>query len=315
MSRRLPSWSLGWLVPTVILLSRPAGAAGACAIVETASGDRTMAESIASLLEQHGVSTRVERCGSNRAHVLIDESADSASITVSIRDGEDKEARRRIERNEKTAAVAASLVESFVLGEDTDLLLRPSPPAHEDRTGRTAASPRRLGQASLLGGFLFGSDSSTWYGVQLDGCARLAWSCIGARARLAYDDNGGGISSDLVRAQWGGSVLWSVPFDGQRWQFLPALALGVTYTESSLFPAPFRVSASDYDLRGQLSFGLAAFLTASWAVRLDLAGELGIALSHSSRQQGDSVSALLGSFVPEPPGQSAWLALGLEYRR
>src|ERR1019366_8122259 len=100
---RLPTWSLGWLVPTVILLSRPAGAAGVCAIVETGSSDRTMAESIASLLEQHGVST----------HVLVEELADPESITVSIRDGEGKEARRQIARDEKAAAVAASLVESF----------------------------------------------------------------------------------------------------------------------------------------------------------------------------------------------------------
>src|ERR1039458_2647160 len=70
---RLPTWSLGWLVPTVILLSRPAGAAGVCAIVETGCSDRTMAESIASLLEQHGVSTRGEHCESIRAHVLVEE--------------------------------------------------------------------------------------------------------------------------------------------------------------------------------------------------------------------------------------------------
>ena len=302
-------------MPTVLLFSRPAGAAGACAIVATASGDSTLTESIASLLEQHGVRTRVEHCGNNPAQVLVDELTDPALITVSIRDSEGKETRRRIERGEKTAAVAASLVESYVLGEDTDLLFRPSPPSLEDRTGTTAASLRRLGQVSLLGGFRFGSDSSTWYGVQLDGCVRAAWSCIGVRARLAHDDQGGGISSDLVRTEWGGSALWGVPFDGQRWQFLPALALGVTYTGSSQFPAPFRVSVSDYDLRGQLSFGVARFLSRSWAIRLDLAGELGIALSHTSRQLGDSVSSLLVSLVPEPPGQSAWLALGLEYGR
>lgn len=317
---RLPTWSLGWLVPTVILLSRPAGAAGVCAIVETGSSDRTMAESIASLLEQHGVSTRGEHCESIRAHVLVEELADPESITVSIRDGEGKEARRQIARDEKAAAVAASLVESFVLGEDTDLLLRPNPPPTEERMATTAASPRRLGQVGLLGGFLFGSDSSTWYGVQLDSCVRAAWSCIGVRARFAHDDRAYGISdvgmpSNLVRTQWGGWALLGVPFEGQRWQLMPAIALGVTYTGSSLFPAPFRVSVSDYDVRGQLSFGVALFLSTSWAVRLDLAGELGSALSHTSRQPGDSLNTLLVSFVPEPPSEAAWLALGLEYRR
>jgi hypothetical protein len=309
-------------MPTVILLARPAGAAGVCAIVETGSSDKTMAESIASLLEQHGVSTQVglpyQHCSGIHAHVLVDELTDPASITVSIRDGEGKEARRQIVRDEKTAAVAASLVESFILGEDTDLLLRPSTPSLSMTT--TSASPRWLGQVSLLGGFLFASDSSTWYGVQLDGCVRVAWSCFGVRARFAHDDHGYaisdyGLSSNLVRTQWGGSALLGLPFDGQRWQLMPAIALGVTHTGSSLFPAPFRVSVSDTDLRGQLSFSVSRFLSTSWAVRLDLTGEIGSTLSHTSRQPGTSLNTLLVSFVPEPPVEAVWLALGLEYRR
>jgi hypothetical protein len=314
MSRRLPTSSLGWLVLTV-LLSRPAGALEVCAIVETASGDRTVAASIASLLQQHGVHTSVERCGSSRAHVLVDESSDQASITVIIHDAEGKEARRQIQRDEKVAAVAASLVESFVLGEDTDLLHRPTTPSVEGHEGTKAQSTERIGQVGLLGGFLFGSDSSTWYGVELEVCVRAAWSCVGVRARFTQDDNGGGLSSDLVRTQWYGAAFLGIPLGGERWQLLPAFTLGVTYTRSSLFPTPFRVSVSDYDLRGQLSFGAALFLSTSWALRLDLAAEAGIALSHASRQQGYRLSSLLGSFVPEPPGQSAWLALGLEFRR
>jgi hypothetical protein len=157
-------------------------------------------------------------------------------------------------------------------------------------------------------------------GVQLDGCVRVAWSCFGVRARFAHDDRSYrisdyGISSNLVRTQWGGSALLGMPFDGQRWQLMPAIALGVTYTGSLLFPTPFRVSVSDYDLRGQLSLGVARFLSTSWAIRLELAGELGSALSHTSRQTGDSLNTLLVSFVPEPPVEAGWLALGLEYRR
>ncbi len=284
-------------------------------MVETASGDSTLAASIASLLEQHGIHTRVEVCGGNHARVLVDESSDQASITVNIRDAEGKEARRRIQRDANAAAVAASLVESFVLGEDTDLLYRPSTPSVEEHPGTETESTERIGQVSLLGGFLLGSDSSTWYGFELDGCVRAAWSCIGVRARFAQDDNGGGILSDLVRSQWYGAALLGIPLGGQRWQLLPALALGVAYTQSSLFPSPFRKSVSDYDLRGQLSLGAALFLSTSWALRLDFAGELGIALAHASRQQGFGLISPLVSYVPEPPGQMAWLALGLEYRR
>jgi hypothetical protein len=303
---------------TMMLLARPAGAAEVCAIVETGRGDKTMAESIASQLEQHGVSTQVERCRGILAHVLVDEPADRTSITVSIRDGEGKEVHRQIARDERAAAVAASLVESFILGEDTDLLLRPGTPSSSTTTA--SASPGWLGQVSLLGGFLFGSDSSIWYGVQLDGCVHVAWSCLGARARIVQDDHDHrisdyGISSNLVRTQWGGSVLMGVPFGDQRWRLLPAFALGVTRTESSLFPSPFRVSVADSDLRGQLSFSASWFLSTSWAVRLDLAGELARALSHTSRQPGDSLNTLLVSFVPKPPGQAVWLAAGLEYCR
>jgi hypothetical protein len=206
-------------------------------------------------------------------------------------------------------------VESFVLGEDRELLFRPSGPSSEDHAETEAAPARRLGQVSLLGGLMIGSDSSTWYGAQLDGCARVGWSCVGVRARFAEDNSGDGISSDLIRTQWEGSALLGIPFGGRRWQLLPAFALGVSYTKSSLFPAPFRVSVSDYDLRGQLSLGLAVFLSTSWAVRVDLAGEGGVALSHASRQRGDILNSLLGSFIPQPPGQLAWLALGLECRR
>ncbi len=315
MRQRLPTWSPTWLLPSLLCSSWPAQAADGCAILETAGGDRALADSVATMLEQHGVHTHVEHCGTDRAHVLLDEQAEPLWVTVTIRDGEGKEARRSIPRDQRVAAVAASLVESFVLGEDRDLLLRPAGPSIENRAQTKAAPERWLGQVSLLGGFMIGSDSSTWYGVQLDGCARVGWSCVGVRGRYADDDNGGGISSDLVRTQWEGSALLGIPFGRRRWQILPAIALGVTYTKSSLFPAPFRVSASDYDLRGQLSLGLALFLSTSWAVRVDLAGEAGVALSHASRQQGDILNSLLGSFIPQPPGQSGWLALGLECRR
>ena len=314
MSQRLPTWSPIWLLPIMLWFSWPAQAADGCAIVETVSGDRTLAESIASLLEQHGVHTHVEHCGADRTHVLLDERKELMSVTVTIRDGEGKAARRSLPRDQRVAAVAASLVESFVLGEDRDLLFRPIGPSSEGLAKTKAAPSRWLGQVSLLGGFMIGSDSSTWYGVQLDGCARVGWSCVGVRARFAEDSNGGGISSDLVRTQWEGSGLLGVPFGGSRWQLLPAFALGVSYTKSSLFPAPFRVSVSDYDLRGQVSLGLALFLSTAWAVRIDLAGEGGVALSHASRQRGNMLNSLLGSFIPLPPGQSGWLALGLECR-
>jgi hypothetical protein len=274
-----------------------------------------LAASVASLLEQHGVHTRVEHCGTDRTHVLLDEGKDPMSVTITIRDGEGREARRSLPRDQRVAAVAASLVESFVLGEDRDLLFRPIVPASENHAETEAAPARWLGQVSLLGGLMIGSDSSTWYGVQLDGCAHVGWSCVGIRARFAEDSNGGGISSDLVRTQWEGSALFGIPFGGRRWQLLPAFALGVSYTKSSLFPAPFRVSLSDYDLRGQLSLGLALFLSTSWAVRVDLVGEGGVALSHASRQRGNVLNSLLGSFIPQPPGQSGGLALGLECRR
>jgi hypothetical protein len=303
--------SLAGLLPTVMLLARPAGAFEACAIVQMTNGDSRLGETIASLLEGHGVGTQGERCASSRAHVLVDDVADAAFVTVLISDGEGKEARRRIPRDDKTAAVVASLVESFVLGEDTDLLLRPDTVAPVE----TVAPPsRRWGQVGLLGGLMAGVDSSTWYGAQLDGCARVGRSCVGLRARFVHDEQS--TMSDLVRNQWGGGVLWGIPFEGQRWQLLPAVALGVSYTRSSRFPAPlFRVSTVDYDLRGQLSLGLALFVTPSWAVRFDVAGEAAVALSHTSRQSGVDLHALLVSLVPEPPGSAVWLGLGLEYRR
>jgi hypothetical protein len=314
MSRRLFTGGLVWLMPTLIVLSRAAAAADACVILEAASGDTALAASIAYLLEQHGVHTGIERCGTDGVRVLIGESSDQTSVAVTIRDPEGKNVRRRIPRDDKAAAVVASLVESFVLGVDTDLLLRPNGPSSEENPGAVPAL-RRTGQVGLVGGFLFGSDASTWYGAALDGCLRAAWSCVGLRTRLAEDDQGGGISSDLVRTQWGGSIYLGVPLEGERWQLVPAFAVGVTYTRSSQFPAPFRISVTDYDMHGQLSLGVAWFLSTSWAVRLDVAGELATALSHASRQPGPRLDALLSSLVPDPPAQSAWLGIGLECRR
>ena len=283
--------------------------------MEAPGSDKTLAASVASLLEQHGVRTRSERCGTNRAWFLVDDSADPASFTLTIRDGEGKEARRLVLRDEKAVAVAVSLVESFVLGEDADLLSRPGTHAVDDRSGTETASLERIGQLSLLAGFLFGSDSSTWFGGQLDGCARIFGSCIGVRGRFAQDDRGGGVSSDLVRTQWAGFAFAGVPFNGETWQLLPAVGLGVSYTRATMLPVPFRRSVSDYDLTGQLSLDFALFLSTSWAFRVDVAGELGSALSHASRQRSNRLDAILDSLVPEPPGSSAWFSLGLEYRR
>jgi hypothetical protein len=283
--------------------------------MEAPGSDKTLAASVASLLEQHGVRTRSERCGTNRAWFLVDDSADPASFTLTIRDGEGKEARRLVLRDEKAVAVAVSLVESFVLGEDADLLSRPGTHAIDDRLGTETASLERIGQLSLLAGFLFGSDSSTWFGGQIDGCARIFGSCIGVRGRFAQDDRGGGASSDLVRTQWAGFAFAGLPFNGETWQLLPAVGLGVSYTRATMLPVPFRRSVSDYDLTGQLSLDFALFLSTSWAFRVDVAGEFGSALSHASRQRSDRLNAILDSLVPEPPGSSAWFSLGLEYRR
>ena len=56
----MPTWRLAWLVPAVILLSRPAWAASWCAIVETAGSDRTLVESVTALLERHGIAAHTD---------------------------------------------------------------------------------------------------------------------------------------------------------------------------------------------------------------------------------------------------------------
>ena len=57
MSRQLPTWSLGWLVPTLILLARPAAAGDVCAIVETTGA----AASLALSAESPGKNERAEQ--------------------------------------------------------------------------------------------------------------------------------------------------------------------------------------------------------------------------------------------------------------
>jgi hypothetical protein len=300
---------------------RARAAEPACAPVAIVEGPAAIADATTAILRQHGVETDPKPCGGGRVvWASLTASSDDKGYSLRIKDGFGR-ANERVASNPETAA---SLIESWVLDEDAELLVPRSlvgpeplaaaePLAVEQLT--VQAPPPAEPQWRVLGAAELSSnnDDSAWYGGSVTGCRQVGRACLGGRLRMARgeswervfrgDRNDPDFERGLDRSAVEALAVAALPLGQGRVTFLPLAAVGGGWTMSSTIRAPSPNSRSDLVLRAEAALLVSVGLSSRWSLMLEMAAAGGRSVSRES-------SAM---FMPPPPDASMRLGVGLGF--
>ena len=305
--------------------SRSNAGAATCAPSATVEGPSAIVRTVSAILNSHGVGAHAHgvgagpsSCGPEAVHAVI-----SAKASPSDRGGrntyvlrlEDRFGRSG-ERDIGSPETAASLIESWVVGEDSDLVApravagtveAPVPPA----AASSAADPRaRLAASAELSST---GDGLTWYGGSASGCLELGVLCLGARGRYArstgpFDQVAGAPvpGAELTRATAGGLVFVALPLGRGRVTVLPTLGLGAAWMRTEAALAPLSASVDDAVLLAEGALAAEVSIARGWSVRAEVGATWEPSLTSSDRQ-GTAM------FLPSPPSRSLGAGLGIGF--
>lgn len=186
-------------------------------------------------LEQHGVPVgRPGTCHDRSVRARVANGPTRGSFRLHIEDGFGRTSDRVL----NDSGTAASLVESWAIEEDADLLTLGPPSsvvassAGLSSSGAPAAAPA----FHLYGGIgsLVGSDHSVWATAVFGGCGRLGAACVGAEISGGSDLGLGGESTDVGMRRSSADVIatGSLPLTSGRWLLMPSVGVGVGWIRS-----------------------------------------------------------------------------------
>jgi hypothetical protein len=302
------------LVASCVAAGLPSTAAAgtACPPVAIVEGAAEIVTPVAAVLRRRGLRSEPSGCGRVVRASLVTR-PDLKAYSLHIEDGYGRVSDREI----ADASTAASLIESWAIDEDADVLgPRPAPAPVQTLV---AAPPPPAGGApagfrvTTLGEVSTATDGSTWYGGALAACGRVGPICLGGRARIARGggDEGGGLPVSLARARTDAGAAVALPLSWGGFTAAPMIGVGLTWTRTTMATSqvPVQMTSDDYALGVEAGVGLAFGVSAHWS----LVGELGGLLTRSlSRHGGGDV---LWDFLPAPPTGFVHVGAGLEYAR
>jgi hypothetical protein len=237
-------------------------------------------------------------------------------LSLHIRDAYGRVSERQVP-DDRTAA---SMIESWVLDEDADLIAPPMAPAPRSSPAAisTAAPPPRLPVPELmwrLAGALEVSmtgDGAAWYGGQVTGCHVWGPTCVGARARVARDSGLGAPSngSDISRTALDLALVAALPTWTGAVNITPIIGIGAGLTRT-MDPSPL---VGDTVVREDLGLRAEVAVQASVPIgpRLSLVGSVGAGWGHSAGRLSGSTD---DPNIPEAPVTYLRAGLGCEYGR
>jgi hypothetical protein len=304
MRSRVGTLTYGGVCLVAVLAAGP-GVARAqddpCPAAAVVTGDQDLARRATSDLARRGVVAEAP-AGCRRVRATIERRGER--IRVAVDDGYG----RRSEREVRDLATATALVESWTRQEVVVAMLppEPAPPAAPPVVVLTAAPPAVAGAAGGLALALESSlatDSTTWLGGSVSGCALLGPVCAGGILRGAVDT---GWSGEVAHSRRGADLLATaeLPLGRGGFTLAPGLAVGIGWLQTDEL-GPHHDQTSD---TGGVRAG--ALLRLSRA----LAGGFSIGLSLSADRWvvgGDAVPAEGGEPIA-PTGQLR-AGLGLRY--
>jgi hypothetical protein len=303
------------LIASCLAASLPARAGTACPPAAIVEGAAEIVTPVAAVLRRRGLRSEPSGCG-RVVRASLAARPDLKAYSLHIEDGYGRVSDREI----ADASTAASLIESWTIDEDADVLApRPAPVTIERAPvaglPRAAAAPAAF-RVMTLGEIMTGTDGSLWYGGALAACGRIGSICLGGRARIARDggDGGGGLPGTLTRSRIDAGAVAFLPLSRGAFTFSPMLGLGMVWTRSALNAMLWEPSSMLEMSTDDLSLGAEAGLTVARTVtqHLSVVGELGGIFSRPVSSRGMERPA---AFLPLPPDGLVRVAIGLQYAR
>jgi hypothetical protein len=301
------------------LLAAPASprAGAGCPPTAVVEGAAEIVTPIAAVLRRRGVGPGPSDCGRVvRASLAARPNLDTYSLH--IEDGYGRVSDREV----ADAGTAASLIESWAIDEDADVLApRVAPVAPEIITAAAPAPdapPAATWHMDALGELATATDGSSWYGGTLAACGSIGPVCVGGRVRIARDTrdsgvdfgaggSGGEFTGSLSRTRYGGAAIVSLPLSRGWLTVAPTIGLGLVQTRSVLSAASIELAEHVLSASAEAGIDVAGALSAHWSVIADLGGVLATPVSN------DSDAEALWGFAPSPPRGLVSFGIGVRH--
>jgi hypothetical protein len=286
-----------------------AGAAPAvCPPAAVVEGTPALVRAISGILGRHGIRSGPNACAGPFVRAYVSDLSRRTGYLLRV---EDRFGRAN-DREVPDVETAASLIESWVLDEDADLVAPRAAPvaiaaAPASRAPATADASVRL---QALGEVAASDDDATWFGASAGGCARFRSVCIGGRARFARTAATWAVEplsiagGDLTRTAWGALATIEVPVERGRFLVAPRFGVGADWTHSvgTLEPALASTSADTFSFRAEGAVAGAVTIGRGWAVVGELGANLGSPIRRTTPQgpemflPGAATAAIVAGF-------------------
>jgi hypothetical protein len=306
-----PGTTAGVVAAVVVTVGLAASRAVACPPTAILSGPPSDVRHVATLLLRHGVIVSPVLCPRRTVAATIGPLPDARGYWLHIQD----EYGRPNDREVADARTVASLIESWVLEEDGDLIVAPPPaeprppPIALARPADTSTGPPErwhvMGSAEVADA----SDGSLWYGVVVGGCRVWSAGCFGGRARISTDaglmttPDGDAMSRSMASVTL--TATRSLALGQVTIAPLVGLGGGVTRTYDPPVVGDATGVRLDFRLEAETSVMAMVAVTRRWSV----VAEAGATFAGGLHRQsvGD------GEVLPAPPAFRLRAALGCQY--
>jgi hypothetical protein len=258
--------------------SSPSGErASPCAATTTLEGPADLTTAVARGLEAHGVAIGARgTCPDRTVRARLAAGPSRGTLSLHIEDGYGRISDRVL----ADTATAVSLIESWAIDEESDLLRARAPAPVGAPSVAVIAAPAATAAGlplRLYGGLgsTAGSDRSVWASALLGGCVGVGRACVGGELSGGLDLGLAGDTADPGTTRSGADllVIGAVPLVRGRWLLMPKAGLGAGWVRTRVLTedpdAPVEVG-NTFGLRAALG-ALAGFsVSRAMAVALDV---------------------------------------------
>ena len=324
------SWFVTWTRPSIDTVSSraldclrhacsrasPPPAGAACPPVAIVEGAAEIVTPVAAVLRRRGLRSGPSGCGRVVRASLVARPGLNA-YGLHIEDGYGRVSDREI----ADASTAASLIESWAIDEDADVLAPRTAPAAIARAPAAPPVPVAGAPAAFRvttrGEIATATDGSVWYGGALAACGRVGLMCLGGRARIARDgggDGGGGLTGTLTRTRIDAGAAAALPLSRGAFTLAPAIGVGAVLDALDHQRASRESGRDPRDVVDDFALGVDAGIGAAYAVgaHWSVVTELGALFANPVSSRRDDSR---WDFVPLPPRGFFHVGLGLQYAR
>jgi hypothetical protein len=295
---------MGTFIPIVLSALEAVTIAEPCTATTTLEGPAALTAPIARGLKSHGVTLgSTGTCPGHTVRATVAPSSSPRSFKLHIEDSYGRTSDRLLSE----AGTAVSLIESWAVEEDSDLLAataRPSGSTTPTVVATAALPPAAVTAVRLYGGIAsaVGSDRSVWGGGLVGGCARFGFSCVGAELYVAHDLGLAGDTADAGTTRSAADLLVTaaLPLAKGRFLLMPSLGVGAGWMRT-------HVAAEDADTPAQTgnTFGLRAAVSVTGGLSISshvmVALGLGGVLAPTSKPNPQTDVSTSTSSLPEEP--------------